>query len=145
MSNSYLEMKARHQKEFDEFPLKFAFSNEQFNRVMEELGLKPEQTDMVVRIEGGGFMLKSDAPRFAEMVKRIQREEDEAIENDKTGDGYLYEMFLYELENHEFSYTGDVEETLEALGYTAEEVVNDERLNHALTKAVGKIKCCNWW
>lgn len=112
---------------------------------MEELGLKPEQTDMVVSIDGGGFMLKSDAPRFAEMVKRIQREEDEAIENDKTGDGYLYEMFLYELENHEYSYTGDVEETLEALGYTAEEVVNDERLNHALTKAIGKIKCFNWW
>ena len=34
--NSYVEMKERHQKEVNEFPMKFAFSDEQFKKAMEE-------------------------------------------------------------------------------------------------------------
>ena len=34
--NSYVEMKERHQKEVNEFPMKFAFSDEQLKKAMED-------------------------------------------------------------------------------------------------------------
>lgn len=64
---------------------------------------------------------------------------EEAIAGDKTGEGFIYQMFLYELNNHEYGYTGDTEEALDALGYTAEEVVADDRLNRGITLAHQKI------
>ena len=43
-------------------------------------------------------------------------------------DQYAYEAFLYELGNHEFCITYEVEPTLAAIGLTEDEVLNDCRL-----------------
>ena len=48
-------------------------------------------------------------------------------------------MFLCELANHEYNYTEDVEETLDALGYTWEQIMADKRLLHGLKMAQKKI------
>ena len=40
---------------------------------------------------------------------------------------------------HEYGYTGDLEDTLDALGYTAEEINADERLLRGLNKAADEI------
>ena len=48
-------------------------------------------------------------------------------------------MFLYELDNHEYGYTMDTEETLDALGYTAKEILGDPRLKRGIEKAVTEI------
>ena len=48
-------------------------------------------------------------------------------------------MFLCELSNHEYTYTEDVEETLDALGYTWEQIMADKRLLHGLKMAQKKI------
>lgn len=48
-------------------------------------------------------------------------------------------MFLCELSNHEYNYTEDVEETLDALGYTWEQIMADKRLLHGLKMAQKKI------
>lgn len=45
-------------------------------------------------------------------------------------------MFLTELENHEYSYTGDAEDTLDALGYTIDEIYADDLLRHGFEKAI---------
>lgn len=116
--NAYLEMKERHQKEFNEFPMKFAFSDKQFEEGMRELGLEPTDTDKVYSLgETGGFYRRSDAEKLHEMLKRHTEEEDAAIAADTDGTGYAYEMFYYELGDHEYSYTYDTEDTLNALGY----------------------------
>ena len=44
---SYLELKWKHQKEFNEFPMFFAFNRKQFDEGMKTLGLKPNQTNKV--------------------------------------------------------------------------------------------------
>ena len=62
-----------------------------------------------------------------------------AISDYKTGDVFIYQMFLYELDNHEYGYTGDSEETLDALDYTMEQVQADARLLHGFEKARKKI------
>ena len=73
------------------------------------------------------------------MMDRFDRELQEAIANDSTGDGFIYEMFLYELESHEYGYTRDPEEALDALGYTWEQVQEDTKLLNGFAKAHDKI------
>ena len=48
-------------------------------------------------------------------------------------------MFLYELENHEYGYTGDESDTLMALGLSRKDIASDERLYHGLCMAMEKI------
>ena len=48
-------------------------------------------------------------------------------------------MFLCELENHEYGYTGDPEEAFDALGYTWRQVQEDARLLNGFAKAHDKI------
>lgn len=134
--NKYTELKQKHQQEVNAFPMKFAFSKEQFEKGMAELGLTTDQTDKIYSFPGtGGFYRRTDAEALYEMLERHERERQEAIASDPTGDGYIYDMFLYELRNHEYGYTGDAEDTLEALGLTFEEIEADERLKRGFKKA----------
>ena len=138
--NRYTELRNRQQEEFNALPLGFAFGQKQFNEMMEKWGLDSEKdTDKIYSIGYGGYIQKKDAPLLHETRERHDREMEEAIATDETGEGFIFEMFLAELENHEYGYTGDTSEALEALGYTAEEVVNDKRLNRGITLAHQKI------
>ena len=108
--------------------------------MMEGWGLDPEKDrDKILRIPGGGYVQKKDADLLHQTVERHDTEMAAAIEEDKTGEGFIYEMFLYELDNHEYGYTRDTEDTLDALGYTAEQVLNDLRLKRGIEKAVTEI------
>ena len=137
--NRYEDLKQRQQQEFSAFPMQYAFSNRQFAEGMAALGLEPTDTDKVYKAPGGGFYRKEDGPRLKEMMDRFDRELQSAIAADETGDGFIYEMFLAELNNHEFGYTMDTEEALDALGYTAEEVLGDPRLKRGIEKAATEI------
>lgn len=138
--NKYAELRQRQQEEFDALPLGFAFSQKQFNEMMEGWGLDPEKDlDKILRIPAGGYVQKKDADLLHQTVERHDTEMAAAIEEDKTGEGFIYEMFLYELDNHEYGYTRDTEDTLDALGYTAEQVLNNPRLKRGIEKAVTEI------
>lgn len=137
--NRYTELKQRQQAEFSAFPMQFAFSERQFAEGMAALGLKPTDTDKIFKAPGGGFYRREDSQRLKAIMDRFDSELASAIAADKTGEGFIYEMFLTELNNHEFGYTRDTEETLDALGYTAEEVLGDPRLKRGIEKAVTEI------
>lgn len=134
----YTELKDRQQTEVNEFPLGFAFGQEQFDRMMREWGLNPEDTDKIYSIGGGGFVRKSDADAMHEMFARHEAER-KAMMND---DDYLYDMFRYELANHEYGYTYDVSDTLDALGLTLEQINTDKKLSKAFDKALKKYEEC---
>jgi len=135
--NAYTVLKDKQQKEVNEFPMFFAFSNEQFNEGMAKFGLKPEDTDKIYSLSGtGGFYKRTDSEKLKEMMNRHEKERQEAIEGDETGDGYIFDMFNYELGNHEFVITYDVEDTLDALCLTIDEVNASEKLKHGLNKAI---------
>ena len=138
--NEYKVLKEKLEKEFNEFPMKFAFSNQQFEEGMKELGLTVNDTDKIVPISGGGFIRKSDVETFNEMNRRHREEEKKAIENDPTGEGYIKDMFEYELGNHEYGYTHDLDETLSALRLTIKDINNDERLKHGLELVLNEYK-----
>lgn len=134
--NKYTELKSKHQKEVDAFPFGFAFNQKQFDEMMEKWGLAPTDTDKIYKIGGGGYVRKSDADAMDEMFARHEAERKAAMQDDE----YLYQMFDYELANHEYGYTGDLEDTLDAIGLTMDEINADPRMADALKKAIAAQK-----
>lgn len=128
-------MKIRFQQEANSFPTFFAFNREQFEEGMIKLGLTVSETNKIVTIGGGGYLRSSDLSKFDAMFSRHKKEMKEAIEADITGKGFIFEMCYYELSNHEYIVSDDVEPTLDALGLTFDEVESDTRLKSALERA----------
>jgi len=137
--NAYSVLKGKHQEEVDNFPMKFAFSNEQFEKAMAEFGLTPNDTDKIYKFgNSGGLYLRTDSERLFEMIKRHDKELEDAIASDMTGEGFILDMFNYELANHEYSYTHNVQNALDALCMDIELVKKDHRLSHGLMLAKQK-------
>ena len=134
--NAYQEMKDRQQKEFDAFPMGAAFSNQQFKDMMKKWGLTVNDTDKIISIGGGCYIRKTDKEALCALINRLNNEKENAIAADLTGDGFIFDMFVYELANHEYCITYDLEDTLDALGLTAEQINADKRLTHSLNKAI---------
>lgn len=141
--NRYAELMKKQQQEHDEAKmLGFAFSDKQLREMMNNWGLDPDSESDREKLSyagAGAYILKENIPAYAQMTRRHKAERRKAIEEDFTGDGFIYDMFLHELNNHEFGYTGDYDDTLEALGYTWEQVQADEKLKHGFEKAMSKI------
>ena len=138
--NQYAKFRQRQQQEFNALPLGFAFSQKQFDEMMGGWGLDPEKDlDKILRIPGGGFVQKKDADLFHNTMEHHSAEMAAAIAEDKTGESFIYQMLLYELDNHEYSHTRDTEDTLDTLGYTATEVIEDPRLKRGIEKAITEI------
>lgn len=133
--NTYKQLKDKHQKEINAFPLGAAFSNSQFADMMQKWGLTVDDADKIFSIGAGCFIRKTDKEAFFNMLKRFKDETNAAIAADTTGEGFIYDMFYYELANHEYCITYEYDETFEALGLTEEQVFADKRLLHGLKKA----------
>ena len=134
--NKYQELREKQQAEVNAFPMFFAFNQKQFEEGMQSLGLKPTDTKKIYKLGNtGGFYRKSDSAAFHEMFRRHTKELEDAITSDPTGDGFIFDMFDYELANHEYNYTHDPEPTLDALGLTMEQVRAEPRLFHGWKKA----------
>ena len=140
MSEPYIHLKDRHLKEINDFPMFFAFSHDQFEEGLEKFGLSMEDASHeLISIGGGGYIRKTDVNAFNEMFKRHEEELQQAIDNDKTGEGFIFDMFYYELANHEFAYSREIESTLDALGLTLEQINENMNLSNGLTLAMESI------
>jgi len=94
----------------------WAFSNEQFAKNKTPLA----EGEKYVSIGAGGYMPKSKVNDFSNGMKEINKWFKAEIKNNKA----KRQNIIYELANHEAFYTGDLADTLAALGpdYTLEEV-----------------------
>ena len=104
---TYQELKAVHAKRINDFPLRFAFSSNQFDDVVKELG----PPDTLVSIGGGGILRKTDRAEFDRLFELCESE----METAKKEDAFLEDAIKYELGNHEYSYTGDPSDTIDVL------------------------------
>ena len=138
--NLYKQLKDKQSKEVNDFPMMFAFSTDQFNEGMKKLGLCSTNTDKICSIGGGGYIKKSDSNALHEMGELHSKEMKESIEADKTGNNFIYDMFYYELNNHEYGYTGEIEDTIDALDLTRKGINNNPILLHGLKKACKDIR-----
>jgi len=136
----YLKLKEKHQKEVNDFPFGFAFSNEQFKDMMKKIGLKEKDTDKIYSLGAGSYIRKSDSEAMEQMFARHRKEIENEIQNDKDGSGFIYEMFRYELSNHEYCVTYDIEPTLDALGLTLDKINENQNLVKGLKKALDEYK-----
>ena len=138
--NAYDEIKKRHQEEVNALPMYWAFTEERFEEVLKELGLTKNDTDKLCRAPGGGFCLASDAQMIVSTLIRHSKELKAAVKADKTGEGFIKDMFLSELRNHEYTYTLETEETIESCGFTEEQVEADPRLKLGLEAASKQLR-----
>lgn len=139
--NRYRELRSKQQKIFNDLPLGWAFGQKQFDEMMRKWGLDPEaDTDKIYSIGAGGYVQKKDADQLHKTMDDLDAEIKAAIAADETGEGFIYEMFLDELENHEYGYTRDISDTLDALGYTIEDIRADDRLIKGLAMAMALIE-----
>lgn len=140
MANAYRELTARQQEEVNALPIKWAISNKQFDQMMAEWGLKlGEAKEKLYRIGGSGFIRKADADLIYGTFDHHRAELKEAIAADETGEGFILDMFRYELENHEYCITCDYTDTVDALGLTEEDFKQHPQLSKALRRACEEI------
>ena len=128
----YSELKSKHQKEVNAFPFGFAYNKDQYDEMMAKWGFKPTHRSQIMQLERGCFIRKSDYKAMNEMFDRHAAERKEAMKDDD----YLYEMFNYELANHEYCITYDLTDTLDALCLTIDEINADPRMADALKRAI---------
>lgn len=134
--NRYRELKDKQSEEFAKFPIAFAFSDEQVKEGLKKLGLNENDIDKVTGIGAGGFIKKTDVEKYVGLSKKFHTELKKAIEEDKTGEFFIKDMFDYELANHEYGYTMEVDDTLAAIGITIEEINNNDNLKNGLKLAL---------
>lgn len=130
---TYSELKQRHQQRMEDFKgIFFAFSEEQFKTGLADLRRETQDFESkIVSIGHGGFVLKSKIKEFEEMLDTNERERKAFKANEKQ----LIDAIAYELANHEYGYTGDITDALEALDLTIESIPAE-----VLTKAKKKYR-----
>ena len=134
---SYNQIKKAHHDELNSFQgLFFAFSNSQFDEGMEKIGLKKDETKKIVSIGMGGYLLKERVEEFTAMFKRHENEKKELKKDHKL----LLQALVYELSNHEYCYTRDASDALEALNLK-EEDIPDGLLAKAKKKSIENCDC----
>ena len=128
---NYKKLREKQQKEVNDFPMFFAFSNKQFNEGMEKIGLKPENTDLIYKLGYGGFYKKTDSKALHSMFDKHEKELKDSFQDER----FIYDAFSYELGNHEYCITYDETDTLNALNLTMDEVNKNEAMKRLLRKA----------
>lgn len=116
--NEYLELKKRHQKELEEFPIAYAFSDKQLEEALEKLGATKEEC---VTVFGHGDIVKrTDAKALVKMFERHTKELKQKLKNDHD---FAEAAFRYEMDNHEYAinWTGD-EDVLACFSITFDDI-----------------------
>lgn len=141
---TYEEMRKRQHEDLDQFKegsMFFAYSEAQFREGMRSLGLDPDKDrDKIYSEPGGAYCL---CCRSAELWARLASYTDEvkaACAADPTGEGFIAGMFLHELAQHEYLYTEDITEAVQATPYTLEEIRADPALSHGLDYATQRAR-----
>lgn len=131
--NEYQILKEKQSAEFNTLPLKAAFGDEQFKRMMAEWNLSTNDEDLkkIYSLGCGAYCLVTDVHLFAETSERHKKEMKDFLSTDKG----LKDAFMYEFGNYECGYTYTPQDAIVALGFTRTEVENDKRLNKIFKEA----------
>ena len=105
----YLDFKKRQEKEFEEFPIAYAFNDKQLQEALEKLGATKDECVSV--FDHGDIVKRTDVNALIAMLQRHTKELREKLREDKE---FAEAAFLYEMDNHEY-----------AINWTADEDVMD--------------------
>lgn len=114
---AYLDLQERQRKEIEEFPIAYAFNEQQLEEALEKLGAKKEEC---VTIFGHGDIVKKEnAKPFMNMLKRQMNE----LQNAMKEEAFAEAAFLYEMDNHEYAinWSGD-DDVLSVFGFNFDDL-----------------------
>lgn len=97
----YLDLQKRQQQEFEDFPIAYAFSEQQLTEALGKLGA--EKSECVTVFGHGDVVKKKDVPALMSMMKRHTKEIHEALKDKEFAEA----AFLYEMNNHEYAINWD--------------------------------------
>lgn len=112
----YLELKKQHEKELSDFPIAYAFNDEQLAEALAKLNATKEEC--VTVFGHGDIVRRKDAK---DLVKLFTRHDKELKEKLKSDPDFAEAVFRYEMDNHEYAINWSADEdVLAALGISFE-------------------------
>ena len=130
---TYQGLMNRQAKEFQELPIFFAFSKKQFEDGMKSIELTVDDVKQITSITGGGYIKKNESYLLFEMMNRHEKELVSAMD---TGYDFCFQMFSYQLSNHEYCITCDVKDTIDVLGLSKADIQTNPVLAKSLIDAI---------
>lgn len=121
----------RHQAEINAFSFGYAVDNASFEKMMDAWKLSMDDVEQIKSFGGGIYYRASDEAGLMAMFERHRSEVRAGIEADRTGKGFVCEMFLIELDNH----SGSKAATLKALKISEEELESTPKLKRGYEEA----------
>ena len=122
-------MQANHRKKINNFEgIFFAFSKTQMDQELKRLNTDKKS---ICSIGAGGYILKERKRAFLRMLEENKNE----LEKGFKDKAFTYSAFEYELYNHEYGVTGDIEDTLDSLGITFEELKENKMWLEQMARA----------
>ena len=116
----YLDLRKKHQKEFEDFPIAYAFNDEQLKESLEKLGATKEECTTV--FGHGDIVKRTDVKALLTMIKLHDKELKQRLREDAD---FAEAAFLYEMDNHEYAINWSADEdVLAALAITFEDISN---------------------
>ena len=114
----YLDLKRRHEKELERFPIAYAFNDKQLEEALEKLGATKDEC---VSVFGHGDIVKRENAKT--LVDLLERQREELLQRIKDDPIFAEAAFLYEMDNHEYAinWTGD-EDVLDCFGITFDNI-----------------------
>lgn len=129
----YLDLKKKHQEEFEKFPIAYAFNDKQLQEALEKLGATKKE---VITIFGhGDIVRRTDADA---LIALLEHQDEEMKQRLKDDPDFAEAAFLYEMDNHEYAinWTAD-EDVLAAFNITFDKI-NKWGLQMAYSRARDK-------
>ena len=127
----YLDLKKQHEKEVADFPIAYAFNDEQLIEALEKLGAK-SVSECVTVLGHGDIVKKTDAKRFVDMLKKqVIDLKFKMIQDNEFAEA----AFLYEMDNHEYAINWSGDEDVLRCFAMKEEELDDLDLTDAYLRA----------
>lgn len=127
----YEKFKQEAKQEINALPMDFAFSGKQMTEALKRLGA--ESRKECDSLGGGALCLKKDPDRIVSTIDALDKK---LVKNMQDDFDFAKSAFIYELNNHEYNFTYDETDALEALSVTREMLSNNAQMRKAFVEAV---------
>lgn len=101
----YLDLQEKHRKEFESFPIAYAFDDKQLEEALRKLGA--EKHECVTVFGHGDIVKRTDAKALIALLSRHTKEMQQKLKDDKE---FAEAAFLYEMDNHEYAINWSADE-----------------------------------
>jgi len=135
--NQYEELIKNKEQEQNKYP--FIFSDlDEMEKELAKRNINKEDIKYYFS-ENHFYIIQRHVDKFNEIAEKYEKEIEKRIEQDLTGEGFIKDMFKTQLKNYEYGYTLEVDDAIERLGFTLEEIDGNARLKNGLELAKREI------